>query len=268
MKQRINGVLQRIDNNQLVVGPVVQLASPEVVEMAGVAGFDFVWIDCEHGSLYMDQLPHMLRAADAVGVTPFVRVPDQSPSFIMRVLDAGAMGVIVPNVETADQVRAVVGAARYQSGSNGGYRGACPGTRASWHQASDWGQFMQTANDQVTVWTIIETLKAVDNIDAILEVKGLDAVVLGPFDLAQQLGYPGQVRHPKVVEIQRRIVEKAQVKGVNVVASLFSGDPVGMAEERQDWVGRGIRLFSIGSDRRVIINALRDRVVAVKGESA
>lgn len=263
MKQRINRIKTGASGAQPLVGPVVQLASPEIVEMAGVAGFDFVWIDCEHGSFYLDQLTHMLRAADAVELTPIVRVPDQSPSFISRVLDAGAMGVIVPNVQTADQVRSVVSACRYQAGDNNGKRGSCPGTRASWHQTTDWPGFVQEANRNISAWVLIENMQAVSNIDEILAVDGLDGIVLGPFDLAQVMGHQGQVHHPEVDAAMREVVIKALAKGVDVVASLFSAQPQAMREERQQWTDMGVKIFSIGSDRRLIINAMRDRADAV-----
>lgn len=263
MKQRNNRIKTGSRDTGPFVGPVVQIASPEIVEMVGVAGFDFVWLDCEHGSFYLDQLVHMLRAADAVGITPFVRVPDSTPSYISRVLDAGAMGVIVPNVETPEQVKSVVSACRYQSGENGGTRGACPGTRASWHQTMDWPSFVQEANRNISAWVLIENMQAVRNIDDILAVEGLDGVVLGPFDLAQAMGYQGQVHHPEVDAVMQGIVTKALARGVDVVASLFSGSPEAMSKERQQWTEMGVKIFSIGSDRRLIVNAMRDRVAAV-----
>lgn len=265
MRERINRLKVAKNADKPLIGPVVQLASPEVVEMVGVAGFDFVWIDCEHGSMYMDQLVHMLRAADAVALTPIVRVPDATPSFISRVLDAGALGVIVPNIERADQVRAVVEACRYLIGDNGGKRGSCPGTRASWHQSSDWPSFSEHANENISAWVLIENTQAVNNIDEILAVPGLDGIVLGPFDLAQVMGYPGQVHHPEVDAAMKNVVQKALSKGVDVVASLFSATPDAMRQERAQWSAMGVKHFSIGSDRRLILNAMKERVQAVAG---
>lgn len=265
MKERINRIKAGTTNRPMA-GPVIQLSSPEVVEMTGAAGFDFAWIDCEHGSMYMDQLVNMLRAADAIGITPLVRVPDASPSFISRVLDAGALGVIVPNLENAGQVKSVVAACRYQIGGNGGKRGACPGTRASWHQSADWSRFSEQANENICAWILIENIEAVRNIDEILAVPGLDGIVLGPFDLAQAMGYPGEVHHPEVESAMQNVVQKAVTRGIDVVASLFSPTPAEMRKERQHWMEMGVRLFSIGSDRRLILNAMQERVAAVTGE--
>ncbi|GAA5236689.1 HpcH/HpaI aldolase family protein [Verticiella sediminum] len=263
VKPRTNTVRAGLAEGRLLAGPVMQVASPELIEMAGAAGFDFVWIDCEHGAFHLETAVHMLRAADAVGLTALVRVPDQTPSLIMRVLDAGAQGVVVPNVSDGAQAQAVVDAARYRQDGGSGRRGACPGTRASWHQTEDWPAFSRQANADVLVWVLIESPAAVRNIDEILQVPHLDGVALGPFDLAHDMGFPGEVDHPEVQASLDEVVNRAQERGVEVIASLFSPDPQGMARERARWAARGIRLFSIGSDRRLIVRAMRERRAAI-----
>lgn len=264
MKQRINLTKTDKKDGKPIIGTVIQLASPELVEMLGACGFDYAWIDCEHGSMHLDHLVQMLRAADATGITAFVRVPDHSPSFISRALDAGAMGIIVPGIENARQLRTVIAASRYQDGDNGGKRGSCPGTRATWHQASDWVSFMRSANRLISVWALIENTQAIENIDEILDVPGLDAIVLGPFDLAQCMGHPGEVHHPEVDAAMENVVARAQSKGVGVVASLFSAHPEDMRRESRAWLDRGVTMFSTGSDRRLIMTAMRERYRAAK----
>lgn len=265
MALRTNALKQSIAQGKTVAGPVMQLASPELIEMAGVAGFDFGWIDCEHGSFYLEQAVAMVRAADAVGMTALIRVPNQDTSFIMRALDTGAMGVVVPNVSTEAQTRAVVSATRYKFGDNGGTRGACPGSRATWHQAADWKAYAEHANSQVLVWVIIETVEALRNIEGILAVTGLDAVVLGPFDLAHEMGHAGEVTNSEVVSALDRVADLARAAGVTVVASFFASTTDGIAAERERWLNRGVHVFSIGSDRRLILNAMRDRSEAAHG---
>lgn len=265
MALRTNALKQSIERGRTVAGPVMQLASPELIEMAGVAGFDFCWIDCEHGSFYLEQAVEMVRAADAVGMPALIRVPNQDPSFIMRALDTGALGVVVPNVSTAEQARAVVSATRYKFGDNGGTRGACPGSRATWHQVSDWKSYAEHSNRQVLAWVLIETLEALRNIEAILAVPGLDAVVLGPFDLAHEMGHAGQVTHPEVAGALDRVADLGRAAGVTVVASFFAATSEGMAAERERWLQRGVHVFSIGSDRRLILNAMRERAAAAHG---
>lgn len=261
---RLNCVREQLQSDQPIIGAVMQIGSPEIVEIAGKAGFDFVWIDCEHGSFDLAMTTSMLRAADAVGLTPVVRVASHDPNEIMKALDAGAMGVVIPQVSTAEQAAAAVAAARYRVNGNSGRRGACPFTRASWHRTDDWPQFVKWANENVMVWALIETLAGVEQIDAIVAVEGIDAIVLGPFDLAHDMGHLGEVRHPEVIAALENVAERARARGVEVMASVFSTTADEIAEERRAWASKGVRMFNLGMDRSFITEAMRYRVNAVQ----
>jgi 4-hydroxy-2-oxoheptanedioate aldolase len=268
MRFRTNRVKQALERGEPALGVAIQMNSPEAVEAAGASGFDFVYIDCEHGSFYIEPMTHMLRAAEAVGVTGIVRVPSHDPNFIMHVLDAGAMGVIVPNVSTADEARSAIAAAKYRLGDNGGRRGACPGTRATWHQTTDWVEFVQWSNENTMVWLLIETAEGVSNFDAISAVPGAHAAMLGPFDLAHDIGLPGQPRHPTIHEKYRAVMQTARDNGLEVVASLFSADPAEMALEKEKWIEAGARILVAGGDRRMLRRAMDDRLQALRTPSA
>lgn len=264
MLYRTNHVRSALQRGAIATGVAVQLACPESVEIAGAVGLDFVYIDCEHGSFFLETAVGMIRAAEAIGITPIVRVPDQQPSLIMHALDAGAMGVIVPNISTGAQAASAVAAAKYKVGANGGVRGTCPGTRASWHQVSDWPEFVAWSNATTMIWLLIESAEGVERIDEILAVPGLDAVMLGQFDLANDLGYPGETGHPEVTSRYVSVIRKARARNVDVVASLFSTDPGKMAEEKRRWLELGARILVAGSDRRMLVNAMRSRVQALR----
>lgn len=269
MKDRTNLVLRKREAGQPAMGVNIQTASPENVEMAGAAGYDFVVIDCEHGTPYLDGLVDMLRAADGVGVTPIVRVPGHDPGFIMRALDGGAMGVIVPNVATAEQARAAVSAGKYRTGSADaadiGSRGACPSTRANWHLTSDWPAFARWSNEQTMVWLLIESAEGAANLDRILEVPGISAIVPGPFDLAQSMGHSGNVWHPDVVDLLRTMVKKAGARGVDTVAVLLASDSESLKREVAFWQEAGITTYWVGGDRRLFSLALKNRMQQVEG---
>ena len=179
-----NPLKARLAADQVIAGLYIQTASPDNVEMAAQAGYDYVIIDQEHGSFDLGTTLHMIRAAEATGITPFVRVPDHTRSHIRRVLEAGALGVYVPDVRTEAQARDAVAAAKYRDEGNGGTRGACPTSRATQGRGSDWRGFVEWSNHNVMVSLLIETQAGFDNLDAILAVPGIDAVVLGRFDLA------------------------------------------------------------------------------------
>jgi len=256
-RQCRNGVKLAIAEGKVALGIGVQTNSPDMVEMAAAADFDFVYLDFEHGSFGFDSAFHLIRAAEASGITPLVRVPDHTPSFIMRVLDAGAMGVIVPNVKSAAEARSVVSAAKYRWNSNGGSRGACPGTRATWHQARDWADFSIASNKETSVWFLLESPEALQAVDEIVKVPGVDAIMLGPFDLAQALGLPGQTTHKVVIEACREISAKARNNGIEIVWTMFSGSS---AREEQELIATmDARIIIAGTDRRIVMTALRDR---------
>lgn len=269
MKERFNLVLRKRAAGQPAMGVNIQTLSPENIEMAGAAGYDFVVIDCEHGTTYIDELVNMLRAADGVGITPIVRVPGHDPGFILRALDGGAMGIIVPNIATAEQARTTVSAAKYRTGRNDaadiGNRGACPSTRANWHLTSDWPAFAKWSNEQTMVWLLIESIEGVKNIDAILEVPGIAAIVPGPFDLAQSMGHTGNVWHPEVVEALSAMSRKARAKNIDTVAVLLASDAEALKKEVAFWQGVGITTYWVGGDRRLFSIALAQRMQQVQG---
>ncbi|MGY8685359.1 aldolase/citrate lyase family protein [Bradyrhizobium sp. UFLA05-153] len=239
----------------------MQTNSPEVVEMAASAGYDFVYLDCEHGSFGFDGLVPLIRAAEAAGTTPIVRVPDHALSFIMRVLDAGAMGVIVPNIKSAAEARAAVSAAKYLDGSNDGSRGACPGTRATWHQVADWQQFSVASNADTTVWLLLESVEALKSAGEIAAVPGVDAIMLGPFDLAHALGLPGRTAHEAVTEACRGIATHARSNGVDVVWTMFGSNA---SPQKSDLIrSMDSKIVVAGTDRRILMNSLRERLPAV-----
>jgi 4-hydroxy-2-oxoheptanedioate aldolase len=263
---RVNSAKLTPSTTGFVSGLTVQMASPEIIEMCGAAGLDFVWIDAEHGFFDLETAVAMFRAADAHGVTPLFRVPTLDGASIMRALDGGAMGVIVPNVSTAEQAQAAIDFARYRANGRG-QRGACPSTRAARYLSDDWDAFVRWSNENTTVWALIETVEGVENIDAILAVDGLDAIALGPFDLSHELGLRGQPFHPEVTQRLDRVVEKAMARNVPVVATLFAATADGLSEERDHWLAKGVRLFCIGADRAVFSRALRERTASMAAAS-
>jgi 4-hydroxy-2-oxoheptanedioate aldolase len=253
--KRPNKVKQKLARNEHPIGAFVQMNNPEVVEVIGNAGYDYVWLDSEHGSFRYDGAIQMIRAAEATGMTPLLRVPNHEPTNIMHALDAGAMGVIVPQVTTAAQARSVVAAAKYQiSGQAYGNRGACPLIRTAGHQTPDWKEFAQWSNDNVTVWLLVETVEGIDNLDEILDVPGVDAIVLGAFDLSISMGYDGDRNHPAVIAKLDGLMDKVRARNVDVVGMLFADEATGMLDMKKTYEKQGCRIFIAGTDRRILVN--------------
>ncbi|KWX57360.1 HpcH/HpaI aldolase/citrate lyase family protein [Mycobacterium sp. NAZ190054] len=225
-------------------GTWVQTRSAEAGEAAAATGYDFVVIDMQHGSHSVAEAATLIRAIGAHDASPVVRLPGPSPQLVGHLLDAGAHGVLVPDLRTADDARRVVQAARY---APRGTRGACPTVPATGHGAIPWPDYRAWAEEQVMVWGLIETPEAVDNIDDIV-ATGLHAVVLGPFDLAVAMGLDGDVTHPDVVAALARVTAAATAAGAETVAVLFD-DVAGIADGARRWLDSGCRIITASSDR-------------------
>jgi 4-hydroxy-2-oxoheptanedioate aldolase len=251
MYGKVNKVKLALEQQRVALGTWVQMASPEVVEVVGYQGYDFVIIDMEHGQFGFDTVPSMIRAAEATGVTSVVRVSNNESSTILKVLDAGAMGVLVPGISNREQAESAVKAAKY--GPDFGIRGACPWTRATQYNVSDWNAHAAWSNEQTMVWLLVEGKEGVENFDEILTVPHIDALVMGPFDLAQSLGIPGQLDHPMLIKTLEEMVAKANKKGVSMVAVMLSeydGDQIQAAVEK--WNNLGCKIMTVGGDRALL----------------
>jgi 4-hydroxy-2-oxoheptanedioate aldolase len=174
--------------------------SPQVVEMLGYAGFDWVLIDCEHGSIGPADVELMAMACDAAGITPIARPRTNSASDIQSVMDRGVMGVQVPHVNCAEDARAAVAAVKFGPGAA---RGLAAGTRPDrWGLGTRMPDYVTAANAQSLVCVQIEHEAALANLDAILAVEGIDVFFIGPSDLSQSMGHPG---NPKALPVAAAI---------------------------------------------------------------
>ena len=199
---------QRLRGDTPLAGMFIGFPSPALAEMCGHAGFDFVIIDNEHGPMSIESTEHMIRAARCAGTLPVVRTPEAE---ILRVLDAGASGVQVPMVDTAEQARRIVAACKYPPL---GTRSSAFTARAGGYTFHGGPAAIERANAGVAIILMIETVEAVKNLDAILAVPGIDALFVGLSDLALSMGHPGDNTHLRVQETLGEIFERAAQAGV------------------------------------------------------
>ena len=182
------------------LGMSIMIPSPQLVEMAGGIGFDWVLIDCEHGTITLETAELMIMAAESSGVTPIVRPRSSSAQDIVELMDRGAAGVQVPHVITPADARAAVGAVKFHPA---GRRGLAAGTRASGYgYRGSLDAFTKAANQESLVCVQIEDEAAIGNIDEILRVDGIDVFFIGPSDLSQSMGFPG---NPKAEPVAKAI---------------------------------------------------------------
>ena len=221
---RTNKVLEIARQGRLARGCALVFPSAELIELLGVAGFDFVYLDGEHGLFGPESIDAMCRAADAADLTVMARVPQLDPAVINTYLDRGVLGVLGPHIDTADQARGLVDACRFAPEGNrswGGGRGT--GYSDTTLMSADAGGkpgYMAALNREMLVMAQIETVTAIENLDSILEVKGIDAFTFGPHDLAQSMGLPGLPDHPDVVEAMRQTVERVHARDRKMVSDM------------------------------------------------
>ncbi len=242
----------RARGGEPLLGTWIQMLSPESVEMAAAAGFDFVVIDTEHGFFEIGGAENLVRAADAAGIIPLVRVARRDPTLIGKALDQGAEGTVYPGVSTPQEAREAAAGSRYAPDGN---RGACPFVRATDHLARDWQSFAQSSNEGAVNVLLVEGAEGVQQVEEIVAVPGVDAVMLGPFDLSVALGVAGETEHPKVLEAFSRIISSAGEHGVMVIPNIFVTD-VGEAGRLADhWRSEGAGAVLVGTDKMLLADA-------------
>lgn len=230
-------------------GMYITMADASIIEMAAYAGFDFVRIDCEHYLYSAETLVSMIGMANAMGLAVHIRVG--SVNEITRVLEAGADGVIVPHVSTREAAIAAVKATKF---SPLGERGMYNGYRClKYGQIKD-TEYIQDANNSVLLTIQIEDQEALNNIDSILSVNGIDMVSSGKSDLSQSLGYIGESSHPAVLAAEDHIAKKASEHGVYPSFLASSADRISHLQEL------GVHSFTVSRDRKILIDGMASTI--------
>jgi 2-keto-3-deoxy-L-rhamnonate aldolase RhmA len=208
---RPNLMKQRLLRGDAALGCSMMFASPQLVEMLGHAGFHWVLLDCEHGSLSLADVELMCMAADAVGITPIARPRTNTATDIQSVLDRGAHGVQIPHINSADDARRAVAAVKFGPGAG---RGLAAGTRPDrWGLGAKMADFAAEANAQSLVCVQLEHEVAIRNADEILRVPDIDVFFIGPSDLSQSMGFPGDPAAQPVADAIQATLAKIRAAG-------------------------------------------------------
>jgi 4-hydroxy-2-oxoheptanedioate aldolase len=234
---RHNSAKEKLRNGGTVLGCFTRYPNAALVEVLGYCGWDFIVFDGEHGTLEPADCEQMTRAAELQGVTPIVRVPVNLPHVILRFLDTGAQGLHVPMVRSAADAEAVVQAVKYQPR---GSRGLANVRASDYGQRSPLAEYITRANEETLISVHIETEDSVDRLGEIIAVDGLDVIFIGPTDLSNSLGLPGQLQNPKVQAALQRCVDAV------AASDKALGIMVPNAQAARTWIDRGARYVTIG----------------------
>ncbi len=248
------GLKRRLQARETVIGTFARIPNCELIEIEAHAGFDFVIIDTEHTPFGMETAIDLVRAADASGIAPLVRVTENNPSLIAKALDAGGQGVVIPQIETRDEAERAVQAARFHPL---GQRGACPRVRAGDYSAMDPVEYFARANERTLLILLVESAQGAANLREIVSTPGVDAILLGATDLAQSLGVPGQNDHPTVLAKLAEMMDTIASAGLALARVAFT------LEEARDQLRRGAQMLVYSGDETIYYQACRQAVAAL-----
>lgn len=246
----INSIRERVLNHELIVGTFINLGSNLTVEMAGNSGFDWVLIDLEHGAGDQESLVHQLQAVTSTPAAPIVRIANNDPPRFKRVLDLGASGIMVPYVSNVSEAEQAVASMRYPPR---GIRGVAKLNRGS-SFGQDFDNYFAHAHELLLTVIQIETVEAVNCIDNLAAVDGVDVLFIGPLDLSVNLGIPQQFDHPKFLEARNKVLEAAKKAGKVAGILLLNPDQV------EETIAAGFSFVALGSDGGLVAAGMKQLV--------
>ena len=246
MEYKVDKLLKKFQNNELIYGTHTFLGGAVTTEMYGKVGFDVVWIDGEHGYLDNKDVLNSLIGADTSDLVCFYRVPWNDPVLAKPILDMGAHGIIFPMVNTKEEAEKAVAACRYPPVGN---RGWAPRRPTNWGQISG-QEYADVISKKVWCLTQCESITAVENLDEILTVEGLDGIIVGPCDLSASMGLLPNTGHPEVKKVLDKIAAKCKAAG-----KLFCVSMGGASQETLDeWAQRGVSIIFLNDESNYIMD--------------
>lgn len=253
MTQPLQEVRERLKRGEVLMGVFCKTTAPEFIEVLGYAGFDFCILDMEHGPAQLETLQNLIRAAECSGVLPIVRTRNMSPENIAQPLDLGAAGIQVPQMASRADAEAVVDAAKF---APLGHRGVCRFVRAAKFSALDRTSYFEEANHALVILQLEST--CLHEYEKIADMPGVDILFIGPYDLSQALGIPGEIEHPRVLEKMQEIIAVAKRKGktIGVFADSLS--------QTQRWIEAGVQYIAYSVDIGLFSAICRDTVAALR----
>lgn len=229
-----NPVKDKLRNGEVVIGVFIPMPSPDVVEIIALAGFDFALLDAEHGRISPDDAYHMILAAEARDMPALVRVGENDRQVILKYLDLGVSGVMIPQTNSPELAREAVASMRY---APDGLRGLAGGRTFDYGVGRPMPELVKTINERVLTIAQFENVAALPHLDAMLATPGLDVLFVGPTDLGQSMGFAGQMGHPDVEAVIQQVADRA--KGSGVALAIVAPD----ADAINRRIGQGFQMI-------------------------
>ncbi|MFQ6054000.1 MAG: HpcH/HpaI aldolase/citrate lyase family protein [Candidatus Bathyarchaeia archaeon] len=240
-----NRLKEVLGEGKLAVGSCVYSSSPALVELAGLCGLDFVRIDNEHSWRRDESVENMVRAAAVSGIVPLLRVDRDDPNVIRKALEIGAGGILVPHINTAEEVEEVVKAAKFPPRGERGIGTLCFSARWGTVRAKDW---IRWSDEEQLIGVMIEDRRAMTHLDEIMAVEELDYVLFGASDYSVSIGRPGETGHPRVMEALKETIRSAERHGKYVCKGV--GYP--WVENAKKFVEMGCHMIELGHDATIL----------------
>jgi len=228
-------ITEKLQSGKSICGVISSIASPAVAEMLALAGFDFVLLDLEHGPMTFETLENCVRGVILGGSIPFARVPENNAKLILRALDTGVTGIMVPQVTTLEELDRCVQAVRY---APEGGRSLSLSTRAAQYGMRDMNTHIDRSNREAILMPQLESAQACENVESFLTIEGVDAYFVGPADLSQSIGFPGEVKHPKVQNCISNAIKTCKAANMPV------GITVSTPKQLTDMKEAGVQIFT------------------------
>ena len=249
-------IKKRLQNGELVLGTIIsEVRNPNVAYILAECGFEFFIIDNEHGTYNQETIANMIAAARGAGISVIVRIPEITRENILKPLDAGATGLLVPMVNNAAEAEEIIRHAKYPTMGN---RGAALRRPHNMYTKVNAADYLKQANENTFIAVQAETIQAIENIDEIAAVDGVDCIFVGPFDLSISLGNPGQINHPVEVEAIEKIA--AACKKHNKIPGILMFNQ----ELLTKWIKQDFRFAVYSSDITLLADAASNAVKELK----
>ena len=225
--------------NELTLGTWIQIGNPAIAEILARVGYDWICVDLEHGSIDIETLTNLFRAIEANGAVPVARLPQNDPIWIRRSLDAGAMGLIIPMINSAQEIESAIRCAKYPPRGERGY---------GYSRANTFGMnfedYIASANEEIAIIAQIEHKDGIANIDSILQVEDLDGVFIGPLDLSGSYGKTGQLDCTEMREALKRYLDACKEHNKCAGTHIVRPDENSI----QNTIDQGYKLIALGVD--------------------